>query len=114
MRVLHVLHTSLPFICGYSIRSDYIFRCQKEQGMEVAVVTSAQHPNGDSLQEEIDGISYWRTPGLRGRQLPVLRELKLMRTLQQRLESVVAAWNPDIIHAHSPMLVGLPALRIAR
>ncbi|HLK56023.1 MAG TPA: TIGR04063 family PEP-CTERM/XrtA system glycosyltransferase [Chthonomonadaceae bacterium] len=114
MRVLHILHTSLPFICGYSIRSDYIFRCQKEQGMDVAVVTSAQHPNGEAMQEEIDGIPYWRTPALTGKQLPVLREAKLMSTLRGRLERVVAEWKPDILHAHSPMLVGLPAMKVAR
>src|ERR1051326_3185946 len=112
MRVLHVLHTSLPFICGYSIRSDYIFRCQREQGMEVAVVTSAQHPNGEILQEEIEGIPFWRTPSPQGKQFPILREAKLMRTLKQRLETVAGTWKPDIIHAHSPMLVGLPALSV--
>jgi PEP-CTERM/exosortase A-associated glycosyltransferase len=37
-----------------------------------------------------------------------------MRTLQQRVEQVIGAMRPDIVHAHSPVLVGLPALRAAR
>ena len=74
MRVLHVLHTSLPYLCGYSIRSDYIFRFQAQQGMSPAVVTSAQHPNGEAMHEEIHEVPHWRTPALAGKQLPLLRE----------------------------------------
>ena len=32
MRVLHVLHNSLPLVCGYSIRSRNIVRLQEEEG----------------------------------------------------------------------------------
>jgi PEP-CTERM/exosortase A-associated glycosyltransferase len=114
MRVLHALHTSLPYICGYSIRSDYTVRLQKRIGMDPAVVTSAQHPNGHEMEESLDGITYWRTQGQTGRQLPGGRELGLMRVLERRIEEAAALWKPDVIHAHSPMLVGLPALRVAR
>src|SRR5579871_629027 len=114
MRVLHVLHTSLPFICGYSIRSDYILRFQQQLGLTPAVVTSAQHPNGESLQEEIQGILYWRTPAYAGLQKPLARELGLMRLLKKRLQAAVREFEPDLIHAHSPMLAGLPALAVAR
>jgi PEP-CTERM/exosortase A-associated glycosyltransferase len=114
MRVLHVLHTSLPYICGYSIRSDYIVRFQKEQGAEAAVVTSAQHPNDDSLEETVNGVHYWRTKAYAGPRAPLLREWALMQLLQKRLDQVIARWKPDVIHAHSPMLVGLPALAAAR
>jgi PEP-CTERM/exosortase A-associated glycosyltransferase len=114
MRILHALHTSLPFICGYSIRSDYIIKNQVAQGLCPAVVTSAQHPNGADLKEEVAGVSFWRTPALTGRQLPGLREWRLMGAMQSRIEEAVSEWKPNIIHAHSPMLVGLPALRVGR
>jgi PEP-CTERM/exosortase A-associated glycosyltransferase len=114
MRVLHVLHTSLPFICGYSIRSDYILRFQREQGFDPAVVTSAQHPEGETPCEEIQGFTHWRTPAGRMKRVPLVREWQLMRSLQKRVEEAIHAWRPDIIHAHSPMLVGLPALRAAQ
>jgi PEP-CTERM/exosortase A-associated glycosyltransferase len=114
MRVLHVLHTSLPFICGYSIRSDYILRYQREQGLEPAVVTSSQHPNGTELVEEVDGFRFWRTPALRGKSLPGLREREMMESLRRRIDAAIREWQPQVVHAHSPMLVGLPALAAAR
>ena len=114
MRVLHVLHTSLPFICGYSIRSDYILRYQREQGIEPAVVTSAQHPNGEELVEEVNGFRHWRTPALAGKQLPGLRERQLTQVLRRQIDTAIREWRPQVIHAHSPMLVGLPALAAAR
>ncbi len=44
MRVLHVLHNSLPLLCGYSIRSGAIVRHQRQQGLDPIVVTSAAEP----------------------------------------------------------------------
>jgi len=114
MRVLHVLHTSLPYICGYAIRSDYIIRYQQEHGIEPVVVTSAQHPNGTLEREEINGVPHLRTPMLKGRQVPGARELQLMRALRKQIDASIREWRPQLIHAHSPMLVGLPALAAAR
>jgi PEP-CTERM/exosortase A-associated glycosyltransferase len=114
MRVLHVLHTSLPYICGYAIRSDYIIRFQQELGIEPAVVTSAQHPNGELAREEINGVQHARTPMLKGKQLPGAREWQLMRALRKQIDASIREWRPQLIHAHSPMLVGLPALAAAR
>lgn len=115
MRVLHVLHTSLPHVCGYSIRTDYILQNEREQGMEVAGVTSAQHPTetGD-LSETLGGIDFFRTPAVRGVKPPMLREWRLMRALQRCVSNAIRAFNPDLVHAHSPVIVGLPALRAAR
>ncbi|MCU0684593.1 MAG: glycosyltransferase family 4 protein [Polyangiaceae bacterium] len=117
MRVLHVLHTSLPFICGYSIRSDYILRYQREQGFEpAAVVTSGQQPPSAAEREEIDGVSYFRTPPAPegGLKVPFGREAALMRMLAGRVADAIRETRPHLVHAHSPMLVGLPALWAAR
>jgi PEP-CTERM/exosortase A-associated glycosyltransferase len=114
MRVLHVLHTSLPYLCGYSIRSDYILRFQQEQGICNAVVTSAQHPNDGPLKETLNGIDHYRTPALKGSPPPVLRECRLMSALHRRVAQAAEAFKPDLIHAHSPMLVGYPGLWTAR
>jgi len=113
MRVLHVLHNSLPLICGYSIRSGNIIRLQKRDGYELRAVTSAQHPNGSAPVEEIDGVLHHRTPMYDGPRWPLWREWQLMRRLQREVEAVVGEWRPDVIHAHSPVIVGLPALRVA-
>lgn len=118
MRVLHVLHNSLPLLCGYSIRSGYIVRLQAAQGIDVRVVTSAQHPNppdaADGTEEIIDGLPHTRTVLTERSSYPLLREWGLMRALEQRVFDVASRWKPDIIHAHSPVLVGLPGLRVAR
>ena len=114
MRVLHVLHNSLPLVCGYSIRSGTIVRLQRQEGYDLRVVTSAQHPNGSAAVEEIDGVAHRRTPSYDGPQWPIWREWQLMLRLEREVEAVVAQWRPDVVHAHSPVIVGLPALRVAR
>lgn len=112
MRILHVLHLSMPFVCGYSIRSEQIVSRQRGGGHDIAVVTSAQQP--DRAGEEVRaGIPHHRTPyGV----LPPtpLREIKLMDQLTRRIAEIVDQACPDLIHAHSPILVGIPAYRVAR
>jgi PEP-CTERM/exosortase A-associated glycosyltransferase len=115
MRVLHVLHNSLPLLCGYSIRSGAILRHQRQQGLDPIAVTSARNPNPSAeLVDRVDGITHFRTASLSKPSLPILHERALMRTLQRRVEQVIGETRPDIVHAHSPVLVGLPALRAAR
>ena len=115
MRVLHVLHNSLPLLCGYSIRSGAILRHQRQQGLDPVVVTSAKNPNPTSaLVDSVEGITHFRTASLNRPSLPILHEQALMRTLHQRIEQVIRETRPDIVHAHSPVLVGMPALRAAR
>ncbi len=114
MKILQVVHTSLPFIAGYTIRSRYIMEHLKRSGLELAVVSSAQHANGDALFEIIQEIPHFRTHN----SLPSLpspaKEAYATWALARRLREVVDNWKPDVIHAHSPVLVGLPALKVAR
>ncbi|PIE19943.1 MAG: glycosyltransferase WbuB [Proteobacteria bacterium] len=113
MRVLHVLHTSLPHIAGYTIRSNYIIRFQKDHDLEPVVVTSAQDPSpGD--REVIDGTTYIRTPSIPERLPPGMREGMLMQRLFRSVDAAIREFQPELVHAHSPMLVGLPALAAAR
>jgi PEP-CTERM/exosortase A-associated glycosyltransferase len=113
VRILHVLHTSLPNTSGYSIRANYIIRCQQDLGMESQVVTSAQHLGSDTPIEVIEDRQYWRTPKQPPRKTGP-RELMLMHALKNTIEKAVAEYQPDVVHAASPVLVGLPALRVAR
>jgi PEP-CTERM/exosortase A-associated glycosyltransferase len=112
MRILHVLHTSLPYVCGYSVRSERILSLQRQMGMEIAVVTSAQQPDTPS-DEVLDGIPHFRTLCPRLMRSPI-REVQFMWALSRRIAAVVEMARPEIIHAHSPILVGLPAYFIAR
>ena len=114
MKILHVLHNSLPLLCGYSIRSGYIVNLQRAMGLDPSVVSSGQHPNGPEMHEVIDGTHYWRTPGANTSAVPFMREGVLMRNLERQVEKIAREVRPDLIHAHSPVLVGLPAYRVAK
>ncbi|MEO5741485.1 MAG: glycosyltransferase, partial [Vicinamibacterales bacterium] len=114
MRILHVLHNSVPLLCGYSIRSGYIVDLQRAMGWDPRVVTSGQHPNGDAMKETIAGTEYRRTAASKKGRLPFAKEWALMRALERQVEGAVRDHRPDVIHAHSPVLVGLPAQRVAR
>jgi len=105
---------SLPALCGYSIRSSCIIENQKKLGIDVQVVTSARHPNGSELTEEIEGTKYCRTPELTGPQPPLIREWRLMKALRASVDASIRDFKPDVVHAHSPVLVGRPAMAAAR
>lgn len=112
-RVLHVLDHSLPIASGYSYRSRSIVLFQKQLGFNPSVLTSPKHGSARHDRESIDGVSHYRT-GPAGGRLPFVREVRLMSTLSSRIAAVARETKAEIIHAHSPLLNGLPALWAAR
>lgn len=118
MRVLHVLHHSLPTLSGYSIRSDYILQAQRSLGLQCGAVTAPQQADDDrrSYQphETIGGIDHWRTKQPRMSGNSVVRAFQLMRAFDERVAEAIGQFNPDVVHGHSPVLVGWPGLRAAR
>ena len=112
MRVLHVLHTSLPNVSGYSLRSNQIVSLQRRAGVDVAVATSVQQPDA-AVDELIDGVHYFRAPVQIAGRSP-LREWRMMTALHANVQRAYDAFRPHIIHAHSPVLVGLPSQKVAR
>ena len=115
MTVVHVLDHSLPMLSGYSTRSRNIVSFQRELGLRPVVVTSPKHTHPGSPMETLEGIRHYRTPadGSLSR-LPYVGELGLMGRLARRLREVARLENARVIHAHSSVLNGLPALRVAR
>lgn len=116
MRVLHVLDHSLPQHSGYTFRTLAILREQQQLGWSTCQLTGPRQYSGDRMEEEIEGWHFFRTPVSGGHwaEAPVLGELAVMRALARRLHSVATAMRPDVIHVHSPVLIGLPASRVAR
>lgn len=121
LRVLHVLDHSIPLHSGYTFRTLSLLREQRKLGWETFHITSPKHGAGlmgkgaDMLEETVDGWHFFRTPVPQGgRALPGLGELKLMRQLEARLQAVAEQVRPQIIHAHSPVLNALPAIKVAR
>jgi PEP-CTERM/exosortase A-associated glycosyltransferase len=112
MRILHVLDVSAPTIAGYATRSRAIVSAQRAIGLEPCVLTSVRHTNkGGAALEEIDGIRHYRTlkPAMSRR-----HPLAEMYWLRQRILEVARIERAELIHAHSPILAGLPAWMAAR
>lgn len=116
MRILHVLDHSIPLHSGYTFRTLSILREQRKLGWETFHLTSPKQIDCTASEEDIDGWHFYRTPALTGTlsSLPVVRELALMKRLEKRLFDVASTVRPDILHAHSPVLNAIPALRVGR
>lgn len=116
IRVLHVLDHSIPLHSGYTFRTAALLREQRALGWETFHLTSPKQGKTDAQAEEIDGLSFYRTPPATGflAKLPIGREIALMKQLEMRLEEVARDIQPDIIHAHSPVLNALPSIKVAR
>jgi len=120
MHILHVFDHSIPLHSGYTFRSRAILREQRNLGWTTAHVTSIKHnlarpnePGWAPEVEEVDGLTFYRTaPGnsLLDR-MPVLNQFAVMKTLERRLDEVIAREKPDLIQAHSPALNAIPAIR---
>ena len=116
MKVLHILDHSVPLFSGYSFRSRSIIHAQRDLGLDPVVLTSPKHDSAAEAVEEIEGIRYYRTaPISQGvLQYPFVRELNQMARMRRRIEEVARKERVQILHSHSPLLNGLPALRVAR
>ncbi|MFH1113842.1 MAG: glycosyltransferase [Pseudomonadota bacterium] len=127
MRILHLLHRSVPGTHGYAIRSREIVTKQRDIGLEPIVITSpSQAPLGTPDREGseyIDGIRYFRACGtlldptaevydkspLRS-SLRVLQNTRLFTTAMR----VAKQYKPDVIHGHSPFTCGIVADLVGR
>ena len=113
MRILHVLDHSLPLHSGYTFRTRAILKAQMERGWTVAGVTGPRYHTGDSPFETLDGIDFHRTKQMR-RLPPVLGEVAEIAAFAGRICDVVERFRPDILHAHSPVIDPLAAMRAAK
>ena len=114
VRVLHILDHSLPAQSGYTFRTRAIMKAQLAQGWDVAALTGVRQPQpGTAADEIVDGLHFFRTPAVPPRASP-WREWREVAALAARLDAVVDAFAPDILHAHSPVLTALAAGRVAR
>ena len=115
LRILHVLDHSIPLHSGYTFRTLSILREQRKLGWETFHLTSPKQGDCSALEEDVDGWHFYRT-ALRsaGSSLPVLSSWSLMQHLEIRLEKVARQVRPQILHAHSPVLNAIPALRVGK
>ena len=116
MRILHVLDHSIPLHSGYTFRTLAILREQRKRGWETFHLTGPKQLGCTVLEEEVDGFHFFRTsaPQTAGRSLPWLDQYAVIGQTEQRLLEVMASVKPDILHAHSPVLNAIAAIRVAR
>ncbi len=113
MRILHVLDHSIPLHSGYTFRTRAIIEQQRAMGWETIHVTGAKQGATETQVEDVDGLVFYRTPPLSGlvARLPVIKQLAVISRLERTLRQIVGEVKPDILHAHSPGLNGVAALR---
>ena len=112
-RILHVLDHSLPAHSGYTFRTRALMKAQALKGWQVAGVTGVRHPEPGPDVETVDGLTFYRTSPIAPARSP-LREWREIRALAKRVEALAKEWKPDVLHAHSPVLDGLAALRVGK
>lgn len=113
MRILHLLDHGLPLHSGYAFRTRAILKAQLARGWEVAAVTGPRHGAAPAGEEEIDGLRFFRTRPTKPA-LPGISEWREIDAFARRIHQVVKRFQPDVLHAHSPVLCALAGLRVRR
>ena len=116
MRVLHVFDHSLPIVSEYSRRGIQFIKEQRRQGIETIQVTGVDHDLPFEAIEEVDGIEFHRCKKSHNliSKLPVFKQKMSVNILQKKIEEIVVTESIDIIHAHSPSINGLAALKVGQ
>lgn len=116
LKVLHVLEYSPPNISGYSLRSLAIITHQRKLGIDTAQMTSQRYQDFSELKEDVNGLTFWRTPAPSGlfHKVPFVNYVAHINHLAARIEEVFLEEKPDLIQAHSPMFNALAAAKVAR
>jgi PEP-CTERM/exosortase A-associated glycosyltransferase len=114
LRILHILDHSLPLHSGYTFRTLSILQEQKRLGWETSHLTGPRQNSAERLEETVDGWHFFRTPfaGKGLARLPAVAEIVMMGALTRRLDAVARQVRPQLLHAHSPVLNAIPALRV--
>lgn len=116
-RILHVLDHSLPLHSGYTFRTRAILKAQAASGWDIAGITGVrQYQHGlipGAPSQKVEGLTFHRTLAEASGPSP-LREFREVSMLADAITALYAEWPFDILHAHSPALNGLAALRASQ
>ena len=115
MKILHILDHSIPLHSGYTFRTVSILKAQRALGWETFHLTSPKHVNCTVDEEDVDGWHFYRTQEkVEPSRIPGVGEMRLMNATTRRLQALAERLRPDILHAHSPVLNAIPALRVGK
>ena len=112
-RILHELDHSLPLHSGYTFRTRAILHAQMGMGLEVRGITGLRHLADGPDVEQAEGLTFHRTRGDAGGP-PAYREWREVAALTDAICELAQTWRPDVLHAHSPALCGLAAVRAGK
>lgn len=116
MKILHILDHSIPLHSGYTFRTLAILEQQRKLGWETCHVTSAKHTVATKSVEEVDGFRFYRSEmptGLMAK-MPILNQWAIVQSLSKQLDDIIPELKPDVLHAHSPALNGIAAVKAAK
>lgn len=116
MRILHILDHSIPHHSGYAFRSLSILKQQRQMGWHTVQLTGPRQGAAELPPPDTGGWHFFRTTPSSAlwATLPVLRHIAMVRDLTRRMLEVVRLTRPDVLHAHSPALNALAALRVGK
>lgn len=116
LRILHVLDHSAPLHSGYTFRTLAILREQRALGWMPVPLTGVKQGGGAETEQTVGDVRFFRTPPADGpaARIPVLGELNGIDRLARRIREVGRTEAFDVIHAHSPVLGAMAALRASR
>ncbi|NOZ52952.1 MAG: glycosyltransferase, exosortase A system-associated [Gammaproteobacteria bacterium] len=116
MHILHVLDHSIPLHSGYTFRTKAIIEQQHALGWTTDHITSTKHNLSSKPvehEETVDGLRFHRTLPIRNfiSAFPLINQYNVVQALERRLLDIIPIIKPTVIHAHSPALNGLAAIR---
>ncbi len=116
MKILHIFDHSIPLHSGYTFRSRSILREQQKLGWQTFHITSPKQGHTEQSKETIDELTFYRSNDLTDwqKKLPLLNQWFVIHNLVKRLKEIIPEIKPDIIHAHSPALNGVAAIKIGK
>jgi len=106
--IAHILDHALPELSGYSIRSHNILRALRSRGLSVMGIAPAA--GAARREDQVDGVPYVRLPLCKAPFGSAASMLALFGDLRRQLVDRRVA----LVHAHTPVRTGLPALWAAR
>ena len=116
MNILHILDHSIPLHSGYTFRTRAILNQQRAMGWQTFHVTSAKQVGATAAKETVDGLEFYRTYITNSllEKIPVLNYWGVIASLEKRILEICDDIKPDILHAHSPALNGVAAVRAGK
>ncbi len=116
LKILHILDHSIPLHSGYTFRTRAILEQQRNMGLHTFHVTSAKQLNVQQAKETVDGLDFYRSSEINPvvAKIPLLNQWAVVNSLEKRLDEIIPEIKPDILHAHSPALNGLAALKASK